>query len=50
MLAAIRAAKVFRHHLIGGKPCRLVTHHQLLLYLSSEGLTVQCARFALALK
>ena len=51
MLAAVWAAKMFRHHLIGGQPFRLVTDHQPLLYLmSSEGLTGQYARFALVLQ
>ena len=51
MLAAVWAAKMFRHHLIGGRPFRLVTDHQPLLYLmSSEGLTGQYARFALVLQ
>ena len=47
MLAAVWAAKMFRHHLIGGKPFRLITDHQPLLYLMSlEGLTGQYARFS----
>lgn len=51
VLAAVWAAKMFRHHLIGGKLFRLVTDHQPLLYLMiSEGLTGQHARFALGLQ
>lgn len=48
MLAAVWAAKMFRHHLIGSKPFRLITDHQPLLHLmSSEGLMGQYARLAL---
>ncbi|GIL94242.1 hypothetical protein Vretimale_493, partial [Volvox reticuliferus] len=51
MLAAVWAVKMFRHHLIGGPPFKLVTDHQPLTYLmSAEGLTGQYARFALVLQ
>ncbi|GIL54428.1 hypothetical protein Vafri_9965 [Volvox africanus] len=60
MLAAVWAVKMFRHHLIGGPPFKLVTDHQPLTYLmstegltylmSTEGLTGQYARFALAMQ
>lgn len=50
MLAAVWVAKMFRHHLIGGKAFRLITDHQPLLYLmSSEGLIGEYTRFALVL-
>lgn len=40
-----------RHNLIGGTPVRLITDHQLLLYLMSlEGLKGQYALFALVLQ
>ncbi|GIL68744.1 hypothetical protein Vafri_21970, partial [Volvox africanus] len=35
MLAAVWAVKMFRHHLIGGPPFKLVTDHQPLTYLMS---------------
>lgn len=43
MLTAVWATKMFRHHLVGDRPFRLIIDHQPLLYLmsSSEGLTRQ---------
>ncbi len=51
MLAAVWAIKMFRHHLLGGLPFRLVTDQQqpLTYLMSADGLTGQYARFALVM-